>query len=212
MSNTIFEDFDEQSQEAFQGLKFLSFEDVQRGIVGRDPFEVIRTNKVLRGETIRGMTNVHPLVTHKFYNRKSEDIRQLYFPDAENKFLKDEGISLSIDVDCEEARKLLVNSTDIFYDYNLNGTLDDEEFAFQMLLFASKDGKKIKEAFECVTSEKGQVFIFIEDNKDDWSNQWVRIKIAQDVQDTIKQSHLYHTKVLTTINSETTGLSQEHLK
>lgn len=45
MSNNIFDDFDEQSQEALQGLKFLSFEDMQRGILGTDPFEGIRTNK-----------------------------------------------------------------------------------------------------------------------------------------------------------------------
>lgn len=48
MTKNIFDDFDEQSQEAFQGLRFISFEDIQSGIIGEDPFAEIRTNKSLK--------------------------------------------------------------------------------------------------------------------------------------------------------------------
>ncbi|WP_397364020.1 hypothetical protein [Olleya sp. R77988] len=205
MSTNIFEDFDEQSQKALQGLKFLSFEDVKRGLVGRDPFEGIRTNKILMGETIRGMTNVHPLVVQKFNNRTTQEISRLYFPDAEKKFLKTQGINLNIDVDCEEARKLLVGSTEFFYDHNNNNIIDKGEFAFQLHVFSSKNGLKLKEAFECVIPQKGELLVFIEDNKDDWSKQIVRIKIAQDVRDAIKKSDLHHSKVLDFINRKTDG-------
>lgn len=48
MNTNTFDDFDEESQEALRGMKFISFEDMQRGIVGRDPFADIRTNKTVK--------------------------------------------------------------------------------------------------------------------------------------------------------------------
>ncbi len=51
MSEYIFDDlddFDEQSQEELLGYNFLSLEDIERGIVGDDPFEGNRTNKIVR--------------------------------------------------------------------------------------------------------------------------------------------------------------------
>ena len=171
-------------------------------------------NKILLGETIRGMTNVHPLVTQKFYNRTAKETSRLYFPDAEKEFLENQGIYLNVDVDCEDAKKYLVASTSFYYDRNHNNTLDEGELAFNIHVYASKNGPKLKEAFECVTPKKGEMLIFIEDNKDDWSKQIVRIKIAKDVSGAIKKSDLHHSKVLDFINRKTEGegLSQENFK
>lgn len=209
-----FDDYDEQSQIELQGIKFISFEDMDRGIIGRDPFARISTDKIVLGETIRGMTNMHPLAQYKFYNRTTEDISKLYFPDAEKQFLESQGISLDIDIDCETSKALLVKSTDFFYDYNKNDKVDEGEFAFKLHIFASKDGLKLQEAFECVSPKAGEMLVFIEDDKDALSRQVVRIKIAEDVRASIKQSDLYHQNVLNVIHRNTTGegLSQEAFK
>ena len=209
-----FDDYDEQSQIELQGIKFISFEDMERGIIGRDPFAGIRTDKIVLGETIRGMTNMHPLAQYKFYNRTTEDISKLYFPDAEKQFLESQGISLDIDIDCETSKALLVKSTDFFYDYNKNDKVDEGEFAFKLHIFASKDGLKLQEAFECASPKAGEMLVFIEDDKDALSRQVVRIKIAEDVRASIKQSDLYNQNVLNVIHRNTTGegLSQEAFK
>ncbi|MCT4629478.1 EndoU domain-containing protein [Winogradskyella sp.] len=211
MSTNIFNDFDEQGQEELQGYNFISFEDLQRGIIGTDPFEGIRTNKIRLGETIRGMTNVHPFVTQKFHNRVSREISKYYFPDAEKKFLKEQGVSFDIDVDCDNVGDLLIDSIPFFIDKNNNNQKDNNEQSFTLRVYASKNPKKLKEAFECVYVEQGEVLLFIEDNTDDLSKQWVRIKIADDIRESIKNSHFYDNAVINAIN-QNVEFSQDHLK
>ena len=83
-----------------------------------------------------------------------------------------------------------------------------------MHIFASKDGLKLQEAFECASPKAGEMLVFIEDDKDALSRQVVRIKIAEDVRASIKQSDLYNQNVLNVIHRNTTGegLSQEAFK
>ena len=64
------DDWDEQSQQILLSLAnenaFISFEELQKGVFGkeRDSFEKLKIDrKIKRGETHRGLTNVHPFVT-----------------------------------------------------------------------------------------------------------------------------------------------------
>lgn len=47
-----YDDFDEESQQnmqaRFKSGAFLSFDELQKGIIGKDPFEKIRTHKTFR--------------------------------------------------------------------------------------------------------------------------------------------------------------------
>lgn len=200
------------NEESTQNMRFESLEDLQNAFALNDPFTDIRVDKVLLGEETRGMANVHPLVTKKIHNRTTKEITRLYFPDAEKQFLQNQGIYFNIDIDCEEARKLLVKSSDFFYDYNKNGIVDDGEYAFKLHVFSSKNSKKLKEAFDCVTPKDSEMLVFIEDNVDDWSRQWVRIKLGEKLKATINRSSLHSKSVFNAINRNVTGLSQESLK
>ena len=46
---------------------------------GYGNFQDVMVDKIELGETIRGMNNVSPLATVKFYNQTSEDIFSKYF-------------------------------------------------------------------------------------------------------------------------------------
>lgn len=83
MNNTnLFEEFDERSREALIGYKdsFLDFTSLEnRGIVN---MEETTSSRTVLGETIRGINNVSPLATAKFFNQTSEEIFSKYFPDG----------------------------------------------------------------------------------------------------------------------------------
>jgi len=100
------------------------------------------------GQTIRGMTHVHPLTRMKFSSRTSREIEELYFPDAEKQFLNQIGIIT--DVDSDTKPETYHSSTDFYYDTNKNGRIGDkgDTFAFKIILHVSKNGNKIKEAYE----------------------------------------------------------------
>ena len=85
MNNTnLFEEFEERSLETLMGYKdsFLDFTSLEnRGIVN---MEETTSSRTVLSETIRGINNVSPLATVKFFNQTCGDIFSKYFPDGNN--------------------------------------------------------------------------------------------------------------------------------
>ncbi len=164
---------------------------------------------VYYGRTIRGMTYVHPLTKMKFYDRTSREIEALYFPDAKKK--KSRQIEIITDVDSNP--NPTIYSTNFFYDTNKNGRIGDEgdTFAFKIILHVSKNGNKIKEAYEVCTPKEGEILLFLEDNSGDFSKQILRGKVAPDVKERVKENQLYNKNVVNYVNKKF-PISQEILK
>jgi hypothetical protein len=80
MADDIFDDFDKESQKFLQGVKFLSFDEINSGKVGnQNPFEGLRTNKSFEEisyEKKYGLTEKCKETENDFY-RGSVDINML---------------------------------------------------------------------------------------------------------------------------------------
>lgn len=99
MSTNTFDDFDEESQETLQGMEFISFEDMQRGIIGRDPFAGIRTNK-----TIKDISNEIALSTP--FGKQSSFYRTTYVNQTvRNIGQTDVNIRIMVEDDAEYVRE-----------------------------------------------------------------------------------------------------------
>jgi hypothetical protein len=69
-----------------------------------------------------------------------------------------------------------------------------------MILHVSKNGNKIKEAYEVYDAQPGEILLFMEDNEGDFSDQILRIKVANDVRERLKDSILYSDNVVDYVN------------
>ncbi len=147
-------------------------------------------------QTIRGMTNVSQLATKKFYNRTALEVAQIYFPQATQKKVK----NITIHTDTESNKNLLeyVTKRVFFYDKNNNDVLDeDEQLAFNVYIYTSKDAIKLLETFEVSKPGKDDVLLFVEDNTGDSSGQFTRAKVGENVLSNLKNAgHLYNNKKL----------------
>jgi len=151
-------------------------------------------------ETIRGMTYVSPFAEVKFRNRNSSEIERIYFPAAEKQFFNDIGIVTDVDTDSDP--NTFLSSTSFYFDTNKNGRVGDagDTFAFKMILHVSKNGNKIKEAYEVYSPNPGEILLFLEDNEGDFSDQILRAKVAIDVRERLKESLLYSDNVVDYVN------------
>lgn len=128
------------------------------------------------GENIRGMTNVSPLATVKFFNQTSDDLLTKYYPDASPPvkgtftYIPDTGSDLT---------SVITTTVKDFYYYGIE---DVNNFAFKVIIFSSTDATKLKECFDVSRPEGREILIFVEDNSTDTvSGTYGAIKISDDV-------------------------------
>lgn len=128
------------------------------------------------GEKIRGMNNVNPLATVKFFNQSSNDVLAKYYPDAGSPVEGTFTYILDVGSDLESVIKTTVKD---FYYY---GVEDVNNFAFKVIIFSSKDATKLKESFDVSEPQGREILIFVEDNTEDKaSGTYGAIKISNDV-------------------------------
>lgn len=131
------------------------------------------------GENIRGMKNVSPLATVKFFNQSTEDLLAKYYPDAQN--IKSNNNNLVLD---ESIKK---NGYDFykyefFSDKNRNGSVEkNEELIFKLLLFVSTDGNKVKECYEVVKPADDEIIFFLETDDDTLSDEVLFGRISEKI-------------------------------
>lgn len=146
-------------------------------------------------ENHRGMTNVHPLASLPFRSRPQQDLKPIYFPGGETKKIED--VIVTTDVGTDPNRIQHIASVKAFFDKNKDDKFSpfDDVFGYNIELYFSKDAIKLDKAFkEVEADEKGMIF-FIEDNTDDISAQFCKIKIGSRVKDNFTDiSQLYNSK------------------
>lgn len=140
-------------------------------------------SSIRKGETIRGMSFVSPLVEYKFYNQTSEQIYKKYFIDGS---LPVEGTFMHIaDVNSDISDEIKKTVKDFYY----YGIEKPQYFAFRVVVFSSTEATKLKECFDVSQPFDNEIFIFIEDNKNDSaSGTYGAINISP--------------KIITTLNSQ----------
>lgn len=128
------------------------------------------------GENIRGMTNVSPLATVKFFNQSPDELLTKYYPDSNPPVEGTFTYVPDIGSDLESVIKTTVKD---FYYY---GVEDVNNFAFRVIIFSSRDATKLKESFEVSAPSGREILIFVEDNTEDKvSGTYGAIKISNDV-------------------------------
>jgi hypothetical protein len=130
-----------------------------------------KKNKSYRGETVNGMTNVLPFVDMPFSNRTSMQIEQYYFPDA--KKTKENNVSINYDVDTPQDLNIDPIVNQYFLDLNRNKVKDENEISYKIILFISKNKKKIEETYEKANPNKDEILLFIDYKTGDYSTEQV---------------------------------------
>ncbi|MDF2553822.1 MAG: hypothetical protein K0R77_3097 [Chryseobacterium sp.] len=142
------------------------------------------------GETIRGMSNVSPLVAMKLTNQKSGDIKDKYFIDAfKDKY---DDFDIVIDPGCNVNEEYLKQN---FTKKTFNYFIDDDgkkgetsgDTKVNFIIFITKDENKIKEAYQCLKPSKNEIILFIEDNAGDNNGQLILAKADEGVKKVFKQ-------------------------
>ena len=134
----------------------------------------------MRGETLRGMTNVSPLAEMKLYNQTSEQIFNKYFPDAEN--IQKGNSNLIIDPVDTDREGFTFEQYDFFFDSNKNGIQEGfEKSAFKLLLFVSTDGNKVQECYEVVKPAEDEIILFLETDHDILSSDVLYGRISEKI-------------------------------
>lgn len=133
-------------------------------------------NAFTLGESIRGMTNVSPLATVKFFNQTPDDILTKYYPDSGPVVEGTFAVVQDIGTDPEP---VITKTVKDFYYY---GVEEVNNFAFRVILFSSTDATKLKESFEVSAPSGREILMFVEDNRSDKvSGTYGAIKISADV-------------------------------
>lgn len=180
------DDWDEQSQQILLSLAnenaFISFEELQKGVFGkeRDSFEKLKIDrKIKRGETHRGLTNVHPFVTQYRDNLDSNQIDHRYFVDASK--TTHNNVSIITDVDTDN-QALEIIKKEFYIDNNLNGKKDTGEYVFHLIIFQSRDGNKISEAYKASAEpNSNEIVLYLEQGHDVFSSQKIYAKVGEGV-------------------------------
>ena len=140
-------------------------------------------SSIQKGETIRGMNFVSPLVEYKFYNQNSEQIYKKYFPDADN--LQQANSNLILDAIDETKNGYDFKRYDFFSDKNRDGKINpNEELIFKLLLFVSTDGNKVKECYEVVKPADDEIIFFLETDSDYLSEQKLFGRVSEKIRKT----------------------------
>lgn len=168
---------------------------MQQGRFSKPPFlltnEINEMTQILykqrsfikKGETIRGMGNVSPLATMKFYNQSSEHILNKYFPDAD--YLQQKNSNLILDAIDEAKNGYDFKRYDFFSDKNRDSKINtDEELIFKLLLFVSADGNKVKECYEVVKPADDEIILFLETDSDSLSGQKLFGRVSEKIRKT----------------------------
>ncbi|WP_294233687.1 zincin-like metallopeptidase toxin domain-containing protein, partial [uncultured Chryseobacterium sp.] len=118
-------------------------------------------NAFTLGENIRGMTNVSPLATVKFFNQTSDDLLTKYYPDSENVQKGNTNVITDADISNSELNRF---EEDYYFDNNHNGKFGDsgDILAFKLVLFISTDGLKIRESYEVTEPKNDEIILFLE--------------------------------------------------
>lgn len=170
-----FNDFDSQSQEMLKDLQNFIIPVNNLQSKGYSKTQDVKTDKLLLGETQRGMSNVSPLAAYKFYNQTSDEISSKYFVDAPP---PEEGTFTYIS-DVRSDLKEYIKDVKDFYYY---GKVDKEHFAFSVILFSSTEATKLKECFDVCKPKGNEILIFVEDNRTDYaSGTYGAIRISDDL-------------------------------
>lgn len=176
-------------------------------------FQDVMVDKIELGENIRGMNNVSPLATFKFFNQTSDEINSKYFIDASPplegtfSYVSDVGSNLDNEI------KTMVKD---FYYYNVK---DVRNFAFKVVIFSSTEATKLKECFDVAQPLGREILIFIEDNStDSVSGTYGAIRISQEVLDFLKPGNrlAYDVKdnqnIYTELKAAVPGLTDDQIK
>lgn len=177
------DDFDPESQRlirssqssiiALRSQKSGKYGSIQNPTVG----------KIQRGEKIRGMNNVSPLATVKFFNQTSDEIFRKYLPDGNDTTKGNTTVIKDAKVVTKEGYNFDVH--DYFSDKNRDGKINpDEELTFKLLIFVSTDGNKVKECYEVVKPAADEIILFLETDEDGLSGQKLYGKISEKVRKT----------------------------
>ncbi|WP_431612030.1 zincin-like metallopeptidase toxin domain-containing protein [Chryseobacterium sp. 'Rf worker isolate 10'] len=126
------------------------------------------------GETIRGMSNVSPLATCKFYNQNSNEIASKYFVDGD----PPEKGTFTYVSDIRSDLTQYIKDVKDFYYYEKQ---DVDHFAFKVILFSSTEATKLKECFEVCKPKGREVLMFVEDNKGDTSGTYGAIRFSEEL-------------------------------
>ncbi|PRB02453.1 hypothetical protein CQ046_12915 [Chryseobacterium sp. MYb7] len=126
------------------------------------------------GETIRGMSNVSPLATYKFYNQNLNEIASKYFVDAD----PPEKGTFTYVSDIRSDLTQYIKDVKDFYYYEKQ---DVDHFAFKVILFSSTEATKLKECFEVCKPKGREVLMFVEDNKGDTSGTYGAIRFSEEL-------------------------------
>lgn len=153
-------------------------------------------------ENHRGMTNVSSYAEIPFTSKSQGSIKRIYYPGAKVDTINN--IKIATDVNTDPNRITYIKKRKLFFDKNVNKTFEKgvDVLAYNIELYFSKDAIKLKECFKVTKTEPNGIIFFIEDNTDDISAQFCRIKIGNRVRDNLKhESQLYsNKKVLDYIN------------
>lgn len=208
------DEFDPESQRLIQ----QSFQNSAIALRTQKPrkygsIQSVTVGKIQRGEKIRGMNNISPLATVKFFNQTSNQIEKKYFIDAESplegtfSYIPDVGSNLDDEI------KTTVKD---FYYYNVE---DVRNFAFKVVIFSSTEATKLKECFDIAQPLGREILIFIEDNStDSVSGTYGAIRISQEVLNFLKPSNrlAYDVKnnqnIYAELKAEVPGLTDDQIK
>lgn len=131
------------------------------------------------GETIRGMSNVSPLLQVRPANnsKTASFIKKSYFIDAQVE--KKGNLTVINDLKKTVKDSYLYTSLDVFFDKNLNGVRDpDEKLMFTVYFFFSDDGNKVFEAYKTARLEESDIYFFIEGDEDFFSSKKLYAKVS----------------------------------
>ncbi|HFK5568505.1 zincin-like metallopeptidase toxin domain-containing protein [Elizabethkingia meningoseptica] len=198
-------DFDERSKEILMASakSIIPIQKLQQRDYGN--FRDVMVDKVKLGETIRGMQNVSPLTEMKFFNQSADQIFSKYFPDGEETLKGNVTIIDDFNIVVKEGYKF--SSYDYYFDNNHNGIYGDsgDTLAFRLLLFVSDDGNKVKECYEVVKPADDEVILFLESDKDTFSQDALYGKMSDKVRkqftdkDGNLKSNLFDNEIMKTV-------------
>ncbi|GLB52944.1 hypothetical protein NBRC110019_19840 [Neptunitalea chrysea] len=119
------------------------------------------------------MTNVNPLLTQKFSDRSVQSINNLYFPDGKVYSSNNQPINIITDVGSSVKVDDFLKF-DVYYDYNRDKEFSEtDKLAYTLYIFISKDGNKVKEAYESTKPGDDEIILFLEDNESDFLSEAV---------------------------------------
>lgn len=131
------------------------------------------------GETVRGMSNVSPLLQIQPPNnsKTAQSIKNSYFIDAQTEQKGD--LTVINDLKKTTKDRYLYTSLDFFFDKNLNGIRDpDEKLMFTVYFFFSNDGNKVREAYNASKLGENDIYFFIEGDEDFFSSKKLYAKVS----------------------------------